>query len=144
MRALKSAPTPLRLQVISRMCLIALTSILVIAMVLLVGDIVIITAGLGMLTSIAVSLFSLLDIVKKEAYLVIEGSCVDYSTTGLRRRVKRITISSPEGIVEVRPRETVKLRKDCMVRLYMRNSARIYLENDKRIVFDYLAIEAII
>lgn len=141
-QAISTAPNPLKEHFFIRLLTLLLSMALFIAASILAKDIVLSAACMLLLIGITLPLISLVDIIRQGSYLVIEGVCLDYTNTGLRRRIKRITLSTPNGTVELRPKETVKIKKDSRIRIYLRSNTRIYFDQGKRIILDYIAIES--
>lgn len=78
----------------------------------------------------------------KGNYVSVAGVCENIEVTGIRRRVKRITLKLEENSLTISVRHRIKkLKVGDTVIVYLSVKAPVYPQDDGYVVFNYYAME---
>lgn len=78
----------------------------------------------------------------KGNYVSVSGVCENIEVTGIRRRVKRITLKLEENSLTVSIKHRIKkLKTGDTVIVYLSEKTQVYPQDNGFAVFDYLALE---
>ena len=78
----------------------------------------------------------------KGNYVSVSGVCENIEVTGIRRRVKRITLKLEENSLTVSIKHRIKkLKTGDTVIVYLSEKTQVYQQDSGFAVFDYLALE---
>lgn len=97
---------------------------------------------------IAISLFFLTSAallfhrISRGRYVVVEGPCVEISTTMIRKRTKTIIIQADKHLVQVLIRQRLKkISQGSYVKIYVSDQTQVYDRDGTLLLSGYLAID---
>jgi len=132
---------PLQKQILIRMGVSALSSILAVALSVITGDIYLWLPCAAAAVIFTVSAFLLFRRVVLGEYVVIDGECVDVGLTPIKRRVKYIVLLTDGSHLKVMLRSRRRSYKaGAKIRLYVAISTPVYTQDDILLLYNYIAI----
>lgn len=138
----KSLPEALQWQILSRFAGVVGFLLLFIVIVIFYRNVYLWLPSLFFMAVLIVSGSVLLYNSLNGNYVSVAGVCENIEVTGIRRRVKRITLKLEENSLTISVRHKIKkLKLGDTVIVYLSVKAPVYPQDDGYVVFNYYAME---
>lgn len=135
-------PAALRAEILRRIAASA-ASLMLFAVILIFGVDIWLGASMAVFAAVFTAMaLTLIRCCLSGHYVAVSGICIEVKRSGLRRRVRTVTVSAPPHTVKLFPQCKVSgIAAGDTVTLYMSDKAPVYEYNGQRLVDGCIAIE---